>query len=142
MWASNAEAATQFFLLTIDAAINVGLGGLLLVFPRPMIAFLGLPSPAVAFFPSILGAVLLGIGIALIVERRASERPTAGLGLLGAVTINACGGVALAAWLLSGRLALPVRGAVCLWVLVALLVGLSSVELGAQLRNRLGGQTG
>ncbi len=122
--------------------INVGLGGLLLIFPRPVIAFLGLPSPAVVFFPSILGAVLLGIGIALIVERRDSERPTAGLGLLGAVTINACGGVALAVWLISGQLALPVRGAVCLWVLVALLVGLSSVELGAQLARRQGERPG
>jgi hypothetical protein len=128
--------------LTIDAVINVGLGALLLVFPRPVITFLGLPSPVVTFYPSILGAVLVGIGIALIVERRDSGHPTAGLGLLGAVTINACGGVALASWLLSGRLALPVRGAVCLWVLVALLVGLSSVELGAQLGRRLGGQAG
>ncbi len=107
-----------------------------------MIAFLGLPSPGVAFYPSILGAVLLGIGIALVVERRASNRPTAGLGLVGAVTINACGGVALAAWLVSGQLALPLRGAVCLWILVALLVGLSSVELGTQLGRRPGERPG
>lgn len=123
-------------LLTIDAAINLGLGALLLVFPQPVVSFLGLPSTPVAFYPSILGAVLFGIGIALIVERSNRGRTGMGLGLIGAIAINLCGGIALAAWLLFGELGLPARGAAVLWTLDVLLVGLSGVELGAALRRR------
>ena len=125
-------------LLTIDAAINLGLGALLLVFPQPVVSFLGLPSTPVAFYPSILGAVLFGIGIALIVERsnRGRTGTGMGLGLIGAIAINLCGGIALAAWLLFGELGLPARGAAVLWTLDVLLVGLSGVELGAALRRR------
>jgi hypothetical protein len=121
--------------LTIDAAVNLGLGALLVVFPRPVVAFLGLPAPGIAFYPSILGAVLLGIGVALIVERNNRSSASTGLGLIGAVTINLCGGVALAGWLLFGKLDVPARGVVVLWVLVVLLVGLSGAELHAELRR-------
>ena len=123
-------------LLTVDAAINLGLGALLLVFPQPVVSFLGLPSTPVAFYPSILGAVLFGIGIALIVERSSRGRTGMGLGLIGAIAINLCGGIALAAWLLFGELGLPTRGAAVLWTLDVLLVGLSGVELVAALRRR------
>ncbi len=38
------------------------------------------------------------------------------------------GGVVLAAWLLFGSLALPMRGNVILWALVVVLVGISTLE--------------
>lgn len=122
-------------LLTIDGAVNLALGALLLVFPRPLVALLGVPPSPVAFYPSILGAVLIGIGIALLVERRNPTETARGLGLLGALVINLCGGIALAAWLLVGRLDLPTRGTVVLWLLVALLIGLSGIELLAERRR-------
>ena len=48
-------------LLTIDSLINLLLGVLLVVFPRDLISFLGIPEPSSAFYPSILGAVLWSI---------------------------------------------------------------------------------
>ena len=119
-------------LLTIDAVINLVLGALLVWFPRPVVAAFGVPEAAVAFYPSILGAVLFGIGIALLIER---VRGSSGLGLSGAISINLCGGVVLAAWLVFGSLEIPIRGQVLLWALVVVLVGISSVELVAHART-------
>ena len=78
-------------LLTIDSLLNLLLGVLLVVFPRDLISFLGIPQPSSAFYPSILGAVLFGIGIALWMERGADGERARGLGLGGAVVINLCG---------------------------------------------------
>lgn len=120
-------------LLTIDAAINLALGVLLIIFPKTLVSVLGIPNSDSAFYPSILGAVLFGIGIALLLER---FRGSDGLGLFGAISINLSGGVVLAVWLLSGRLALPLRGLVILWALVLILVGISGFELLAQVSHR------
>lgn len=116
-------------LLTVDAVINLGLGILLFAFPTRLVSTLGVPGAEVAFYPSILGAVLFGIGIALLIER---HRGSSGLGLMGAISINLCGGLVLAGWLLFGELPLPARGHVFLWALVAVLVGISGFELFVQ----------
>ena len=115
----------QATLLAIEGMINLILGALLLLFPAPVVAALGVPE-APAFYPSILGGVLVGIGIALFIELR---RSGSGLGLEGAVAINLCGGLVLAGWLLFGNLQIPLRGTLFLWGLVILLVGISVVEL-------------
>lgn len=120
-------------LLTVDAAINLVLGVLLILFPKNLVAGLGIPNSDIAFYPGILGAVLFGIGIALLIERFHGSK---GLGLLGAISINLSGGVLLAFWLLSGRLMLPLRGTIFLWVLVLILVGISSFELVAHFSQR------
>jgi len=112
-------------LILIDALINLGLGVLLLFFPDRLVAVLGVPSAESAFYPSILGAVLFGIGLALLVERNRGG----GLGLDGAVAINLSGGVVLSLWLLFGGLEMPLRGEILLWSLVALIVGISTVEI-------------
>jgi hypothetical protein len=60
-------------LLVFDAAINFILGFLLLLaIPRPeqIPQLLGVPAFNTAFYPSILGAVLFGIGIALVMENK------------------------------------------------------------------------
>lgn len=119
--------AGQNPLLGIDATINLVLGALLLLFPELFVEALGIPKADSAFYPSILGAVLFGIGVALIIQRKS----TGGLGLLGAVAINLCGGLALAGWLLFGALSLPVHGQLVLWGLAIVLVGISTVELPA-----------
>jgi hypothetical protein len=121
-------------LLTVDAAINLALGVFLVFFPASFVSAVGIPGSESAFYPSILGAVLFGIGIALLLER---FRGPGGLGLMGAVSINLSGGVVLAAWLLSGSLVLPLRGSVTLWALVLILVGISGFELFAQASRRL-----
>ena len=123
-------------LLAVDGAINVVLGVLLIVFPEVLVTALGVPAASPAFYPSVLGGVLLGIGIALLIERARPPLEGVGLGLAGAVAINLCAGLVLAGWLVAGDLRLPVRGLVFLWSLVLVLVGLSGAEVLNQLRQR------
>jgi len=124
------------YLLTFDAVINITLGILLVLFPRAIVEGLGVPYATSAFYPNILGGVLLGIGIALLIEViQPLKQYTGGLGLLGAVVINLCAGIVLALWLISGESTLPLRGSIFLWILVILLVGLSSLELITQLKD-------
>jgi hypothetical protein len=125
-------------LLTVDATVNLALGVALAFFPRWLVAILGVPDVEPAFYPSILGSVLIGVGIALLLGRSKPTLELAGLGLEGAVAINLCGGVALAAWLLLGDLELPLRGEFFLWGLVILLVGLNSVEIAHYFSKRGG----
>jgi len=115
-------------LLKTDAAINLILGILLMAFPAGLVRALGVPPANPSFYPTILGGVLFGIGLALLVECYRKSSRFAGLGLGGAIAINLCGGFVLAAWLLSDKLNLPLRGTILLWFLVLLLVGISLLE--------------
>ncbi len=123
-------------LLELDGFGNILLGLVLAMFPAPVARILGLPDVEQAFYPSLFGAVLIGIGVALLLERFRRAEHLIGLGLSGALIINLCFGIALAAWLTVADLALPFRGYLVLWILVAVLVGLGSVELWVQLRHR------
>ena len=78
-------------LLLIDGVINLVLGILLLLFPAGIVKLLGLPYTNTNFYPGILGAVLFGIGIALLIERYGALKNIRGLGLEGAIAINFCG---------------------------------------------------
>ena len=89
-------------LLTVDGAINLALGATLVVFPRGLVRWLGVPDVESAFYPSVLGGVLVGIGVALLVERSRDGARTVGLGLAGAVVVNLCGGLVLAQQTRSG----------------------------------------
>ena len=122
-------------ILSVDAAVNLTLGGLLVVFPCGVMRFLGVPIPDTPFYASILGAVLLGIGLALIVEIRRSEVTGAGLGAVGAIVINLCAASVLLLWLVFGKLGLPVRGSVLLWSIAVVVVALSALELLALRRG-------
>jgi hypothetical protein len=124
-----------FILLFVDAIINVALGVLLLLFTEDLVNFFGVPPSEQTFYPNMLGAVLFGIGLALLIECFRKPQGLIGLGLGGAVAINLCGGLVLAAWLIFGGLDLPLRGLVFLWSLVAVLVGISAFELIAHLRS-------
>ena len=126
--------------LTIDSLINLLLGALLIVFPRDLVSFLGIPQPASAFYPSILGAVLFGIGIALLMERGAGHSRGRGLGLGGAIVINLCGAMVLAAWLLFGDLSLSIRGFSFLWGFVVVLIAVSLAEVAGVRHAREAGE--
>jgi hypothetical protein len=123
-------------ILLVDALVNLILGVLLLVFPEPVIKVLGVPMAEEIFYPSVLGAVLFGIGLALITECIRGTRGLVGLGLGGAICINLCGGSILGIWLVSGALSIPLRGQIFLWFLVVLLVGLSFAELIAHFKRK------
>ena len=116
-------------LLTIDGLVNLVLGILLVWYPAPLVGALGLSTDGRPFFASVLGAVLFGVGVALLIERFRPPLRIGGIGLGGAIAINLCGGVVLAAWLLVGSLNLTALGQFAFWALVVLLFGLSTFEL-------------
>jgi len=113
-------------LLLIDSIVNLLLGGLLLLFPLGIIDLLGLPQTNTYFYPSILGAVLFGIGLALMFELVGYAKGFQGLGLGGASLINLVASLVLILWLLFGSLDIPVKGQIILWTiaLIVFVIGL------------------
>lgn len=108
-------------LLLVDAIVNLILGLFLLFFPAGIIELLGLPPTNTHFYASILGAVLFGIGIALLLELLGPQKQVVGLGIGGVIAINFCGSIVLMLWLIFGTLEIPLRGRIILWI-VGLLV--------------------
>jgi len=119
-------------LLTIDGAVNIGLGLLLLLIPLGSAEVVGAPRSNMDFYPTILGGVLLGVGIALLIERYGYKRNVRGLGLDGAIAINFCGATPLLIWLVAAPPDLPTRGTFTLWTIVVLVYGVGLVELLAK----------
>ena len=118
-------------LLLVDAVANLAIGALLLGFPLGVGTLLGLPEAATSFYPSLLGAVLVGIGVALLLAR--AGRP--GLGLDGAIAINLVGAGALLAWLVVRPPAMPPRGAIVLWSVAVVVLAIGAVELAHRRRS-------
>ncbi len=116
-------------LLLVDGAVNLVLGVVLLLYPAGVVGLLGLPPTSTNFYPSILGAVLAGIGVALLVERFGAEKGVRGLGLGGAIATNVCGAGALIVWLLVEPFEIPVRGYVVLWTVATLVLVIAGIEL-------------
>jgi len=116
-------------LLLIDGVINLILGILLLLFPVGVVKLLGLPYTNTNFYPGILGAILFGIGIALLIERYGALKNIRGLGLGGAIAINLCGAGVLFVWLLIAPFDIPIRGNIILWsiAIIVLIVGLAEI---------------
>ena len=123
-------------LLLADGAINLILGVLLLLFTGGIVRFLGVPVDSLRFYPNLLGGVLFGIGLALMIEYFRRPAGLVGLGLGGAIVINLCGGVVLAAWLIFGNLEIPAHGRMFLWILALFLGVISAVEGLSYRRSR------
>jgi hypothetical protein len=123
--------------LVVDAFVNYALGVLCLLYPLVAPA-LGVPPVENFFYPSILGAVLFGIGIALTIEFFRKDSGPVGLGLGGAVAINLTGGAVLILWLVWGDLGIPARGYAFLWGLALLLILISGYELYVDLKDDQG----
>jgi len=119
-------------LLAIDGVVNVILGAILLFFPVGLVELLGLPPTSTYFYASILGAVIFGIGVALLLEMYGAPSRIRGLGLGGAIAINLCGGGALLVWLLAVPLSIPLRGRVILWVVAAVVLIIGMAEIAAK----------
>jgi hypothetical protein len=115
---------TSNFLLLIDGAVNLILGAVLLSFPTGIQKFFGLPRSNTPFYASLLGAVLFGIGLALLMERFGGPAGIRGLGLGGAIAINICGASVLMIWLTMKKL-----GALILWSLAAIVLFIGFAEI-------------
>ncbi|MBN2412682.1 hypothetical protein JXQ31_13415 [candidate division KSB1 bacterium] len=119
-------------LLLIDAIVNLVLGFLLILFPVGIAEKLGVPQADINFYPTILGGVIFGIGIALLVERLGLNHNIRGLGLGGAIVINLCGAGVLLVWLISTPLGIPLHGYIILWsiAVIVLLIGIIEIFAG------------
>ncbi len=116
-------------LLITDGIVNMLLGVLLLSFPLGMASILGVPIPNSNFYPTILGAVLFGIGIALLIDAYGDQSGIRGLGIAGAIVINFCGAGILILWLIFTSLNLPVRGNIILWTITIVVLAIGCIEL-------------
>ena len=116
-------------LLTVDGIVNLILGILLLLFPLGIDEFFGVPQAQTVFYPTILGGVIFGIGIALLIERFGFKKNIHGLGLGGAIAINLCGSLVLLIWLILAPPDIPLRGSITLWVIGILVFGIGIIEL-------------
>jgi len=114
--------------LLIDGIVNLILGILLLLFPFGMAEILGVPQPQSNFYPTLLGGVIFGIGIALLLEAYGQKYRIRGLGLGGAIAINFCGAGILVLWLIFEPLNLPLRGMITLWIVAIVVLGLGILE--------------
>jgi len=119
-------------LLLVDALINLLLGGLLLFYPQWLVEALGMPVVATTFFPSVLGGVLFGIGLALLIAYRGGAQ---GLGLDGAIAINLCGAGVVVGWLVVAPHAIPSRGEITLWIIAIAVIGIGLIELQHRLQT-------
>jgi len=118
----------QKAFLLIDGIVNLILGILLLLFPSGVAEILGVPQPPSNFYPTILGGVIFGIGIALLLEAYGQNWGIRGLGIGGAIVINFCGAGVLALWLIIEPLGLPLRGMITLWIVAIVVLGLGVLE--------------
>jgi thiol:disulfide interchange protein len=114
-------------LLWVETLIKILAGLPLLAAPITTAKLLGLPSPGTALWPRLLGAVLIGLGLAAYIE--GSNSRSNGLGFAGAVVINLIGAATLASLLVAGQAAQTARGRSVLWVATVVLALLSLLQL-------------
>jgi uncharacterized membrane protein len=122
-------------VLTIDGAVNLALGVVLAIFPKEFARLVGVPIPSNSFYASVLGGVLIGIGLALLIQRFWGRSHVTGLGIEGAIVINFCGAGVLVVWLVSGGLSVATRGLVFLWAVAILVLGIGVAEMVMRARN-------
>lgn len=122
-------------LLLADALINVILGVLLVAYPQRLVLMLGLPEVRTAFYPTVLGGVLVGVAVALFVSYRGGAH---GLGLDGAIAINFCGAGVVAVWLLVAPGQFSAAGRITLWIVAIGVVGIGAIELADRFRRQTG----
>jgi hypothetical protein len=114
--------------LLIDGIVNLILGILLLLFPLGVAETLGVPQAESNFYPTLLGGVIFGIGIALLLEAYGETRGVRGLGLGGAIAINFCGSGILVLWLIFESFNIPLHGIITLWIVAIVVFGLGILE--------------
>ncbi|NIW79803.1 MAG: hypothetical protein GWN16_10235 [Calditrichae bacterium] len=119
-------------LLIVDGIVNLLLGILLLLFPIGIVDFLGLPPTNTNFYPSLLGAVILGIGCALFLELVGYKKLVRGLALGGAILINMVGSFALICWLTFGSLTITMRGQIILWGVAVVVFTIGIIEIASK----------
>jgi hypothetical protein len=115
-------------LLAVDGTVDLLLGLALIIAPSGITKFLQLPDAGAYLYTTVLGGVLVGIGLALLLSLKSS----AGLGLAGALVINICGASAAAGWLVFSAGELSPVGEVVLWSAIGAVFVVALAELVAR----------
>ncbi len=102
-------------------------GALLILAPGLTIKLIGLPKSDGNFWPRMLGALLLGLAIASLLQ--GTLRAQGGLGLTGSIAVNLTVTAVLGSLLILGPATPTKRGRLALWCLMILLTLLSLAEL-------------
>ena len=92
-----------------------------------VIKVLGLPGSEHRFWPRLLGAVLIGLAAATLIEGWLPG--SRGLSLAGCIAINLTSAAMMAISLITGTPRPPARGRYLLWLVIAILALLSLVEI-------------
>ena len=100
---------------------------MLAIAPMSAIKLFGLPLTNTGFWPRLLGAVLIGLAVALFLEARVEG--SHGLGLAGCVVVNLCGAAMIATLLVTEAGPPSMRGRFLFWLIVLLLLTLSILEM-------------
>jgi uncharacterized membrane-anchored protein len=115
-------------LLVIDSAVNIVIGIILLCFPLGIGDYLRLPNSDNNFYPTLLGALIFGIGIALFIEYKYSDNGKRGLGIEGAIIINLIASSVLIIFLVFGNLNISLLGSAILWFVGILVFAIGLFE--------------
>jgi hypothetical protein len=114
-------------LLWIETVLKLSGGLVLCLAPLLVIKALGLPPAASAFWPRVLGALLIGLAAATFIEGAWPQ--VRALGLAGCIVINLVTAAMISVLATLGAGAPARRGSAVLWALVVLLVVLSLFEI-------------
>ncbi|HEX5600567.1 MAG TPA: ABC transporter permease [Hyphomicrobiaceae bacterium] len=114
-------------LLWFETLIRFSAGLVLLIMPLTAARVLGLPLPQALLWPRLLGALLIGMAAATLLEGSISG--SRGLGLGGLVLINLITAVVIIALLVLERGSQTKRGKLFLRALAITLVGLGLIEI-------------
>ncbi len=115
-------------LLWLEMLLRLSAGAVLLVLPLTAARILGLPVPQALLWPRLLGALLVGMAAAILLE--GSGATASGLGPGGLVVINLVTAGTLITLLVLDRACQTRRGKIFLWTLALLFVGLGILEIG------------
>jgi hypothetical protein len=121
-------------LLTVDGALKLLAGILLIIFPKGLAHFLGLPMPATWLYSMVLGGVLVGIGGALVMQQL-MDRPIAARGIELPIVMNFAGAGALIGALVARHLDLPLNGDIFLWIVVVAVLIMGAGEIILHVRQ-------
>jgi len=114
-------------LLWIETLLKLMSGLVLAIAPMSAIKLFGLPRTGTGFWPRLLGAVLIGLAVAMFLEARVGG--SHGLGLAGCAVVNLAGAAMMATLLVMDAGPPSVRGRGLLWLLVIVLLVLSIIEI-------------
>jgi len=114
-------------LLLVEVVLKAVSGGLLFLFPRTLARVLGLPPVTETFWPRLLGAVLISLGVATFLEVHLEAK--SGLGLAGQVAVNIGTVLALVGLLIMGKAGSTRRGRALVGLVTIAITLLALIEL-------------